>query len=332
VLRGDRVRSTDTFGVRAKVTFERGILHAYAQGAYLGLVADGGPTATTTFTGWTLEDSGYGNQANGLLGVAVNVGDFQVAPNVLWQKPLEGPIPGSSGANRNTLPLGLIPAARQDPFAVRGNREMTAGELLVTWDPTPATWFWDWDNDVREDAPLAAAVGFVYKHQPTTLDTAVGFTEFGVPQLIGSPPPHDLWELRARVVSRAGPTVRLVAHAWGGTAEPNGASPRLVHRAGVDFRTTWRELAFAGHLKWNDFGPYDYHRDYNLTFPLQLMGDASYALDSPRWFGFPQTKLGLRGTLRFLDRYSPRYLFQGDLASRAWGREYEIRTYVQLAL
>jgi hypothetical protein len=332
VLRSDRVRASDTFGGRAKVTLQRGRLHAYVQGAYMGLVADGGPTATTTFTGWTLKDSGSGNQVNALAGVAVSLGDLQVAPNVLWQKPLEGPVPATTGSNRNTLPLGLIPGARQDPFAVRANRDTTAGELLLTWDPTPATWFWAWDNDVREDARLAAAVGFVYRHQPTTLDTAVGFTEFGVPQLIGAPPAHDLWEVRARVVSRATTALRLVAHAWGGTAEPNGASARLVHRAGMDFRTTWNALALAGHAKWNDYGPYDYHRDYNLTFPLQLMGDLGYHLESPRWFGFPQTKLGVRGTLRFLDRYSPRYLYQGDLASRTWGREYEIRTYVQLAL
>ena len=25
----------------------------------------------------------------------------------------------------------------------------------------------------------------------------------------------------------------------------------------------------------NDFGPYDFHREFNLTYPMQLMGDLS---------------------------------------------------------
>ncbi len=46
--------------------------------------------------------------------------------------------------------------------------------------------------------------------------------------------------------------------------------------------------------KFNDCGPYDYHRDFNLTFPVQLMGDLSYTLGKPRWFGLPQTRFGVR--------------------------------------
>jgi hypothetical protein len=329
----DRVLAADTLGAKAKVTWERGRWHAYAQGAYMGLVADAGPTAVLTFTGWGLKDSGSGNQANALAGVAVNVGDFQIAPNFLWQKPLVGPNPFESGLQRNTLPRNPAwPSARGDPFAVRANRETVGGELLVTWDPTPATWLWAWDNDVREDAPLAASLGLAFRHQPTTMDSAIGFLEDGTPFAIGAPPPHDLWEARARVVSRPSHDLRLVAHAWAGTAEPNGANARLVHRAGGDFRVAWRQLVLAGFVKKDDYGPYDYHRDFNLTFPWQLMGDLSYVLDTARWFGQPQTRLGVRGTWRSLDRNSPRYLFATDPLARPLGSEYEIRTYVDVSL
>jgi hypothetical protein len=329
-LTQDRVLETDTLGAKAKVTWERGRWHAYAQGAYMGLVADGGPTAVQNYTGWTLVDSGSGNQANAIAGVAVHVGDFQLAPNFLWQKPLVGPIPFDAGPQRNTLPEDL--GGRGDPFAVRRNRETVGGELMVTWDPTPATWLWAWDNDVREDARIAASLDLAFRHQPTTADPAIGFLADGTPIAIGAPPPHDLWEARGRIVSRPRPDLRLVAHAWVGSAEPNGADARLVHRAGGDFRVAWRQLVLAGFVKKDDYGPYDYHRDYNLTFPWQLMGDVSYVLETARWFGQPQTRLGLRGTWRSLDRNSPRYLYASDPVSRPLGSEYEIRTYVDVSL
>ena len=119
----------DTFGGKAKVSVETGPWHWYGAGAYMGLVADTGWEKNHTFTGWTLKDSGSGNQANFLTGVAYNLGPFQFAPNFLWQKPIVGAGPSNSGLPaRNVL---------QDPFAVRGNRETIAGEMLIAFDPTP---------------------------------------------------------------------------------------------------------------------------------------------------------------------------------------------------
>jgi hypothetical protein len=100
-------------------------------------------------------------------------------------------------------------------------------------------------------------------------------------------------------------------------------------------------IALAGHVKVNDFGPYDYHRDFNLTFPLQLMADISFNLGQPRWFNFPQTKFGVRGTYRTLDRYSNRYMpegypepGEGELYPEGApeGKEWEIRTYLHLVI
>ncbi len=334
----DRIKDGDTWGFKGKVSAQRGPLRWYAQAAYMGLVADAGPTEVITYTGWSLKDSGSGNQKNVLTGITYNLGDFQFGPNVLWQKPVVGPMPADApapGRPRNVL---------DDPFAVRANRETRGAELLVTYDPTPATWFWAWDNDVREDARFAGSLGLVHRDLPTTQDAAIFIAEDGSTTypFAGAPPAHRLWEVRGRLVSRLAPGTRLVANLWAGMAEPSGYDPsgadatlnRVIHRYGVDARLTHGPLAFATHAKINDWGPYDYHRDFNLTFPLQLLADVSYALGSPRWFGQPQTRLGLRGKWRSLDEHSPRYSPTGGgrLPGFDRGQEWEIQTYLHLSL
>jgi hypothetical protein len=335
----DRIKNSDAFGGKAKVTFSRGRLNWYAQGALMGLVADGGPTSVQTFTGWTLRDTGLNNQWNLLSGFTWTMGNLQIAPNFLYQQPLVGPVP-------NDAP---VPARKRnvidDPFAVRGNRETVGAEMLLTWDPTPATWMHAWDSDMREDADFAAAVGYVFRHLPTTQDAAIGIladgrTTFAFP---GATPARDLWELRGRFITKLGPTSRFIANAYVGTAEPNGDSQRLVSRSGVDLRVVQGQLKLVGAARFNDFGPFDYHRDFNLTFPRQLMLDLSYVLGRPQWWDVPESRIGIRGTSRTLDRYSPRYCPTqtpdgsgtatcDPLAPGfALGREWEIRTYLTVA-
>ncbi|MCB0297442.1 MAG: glycosidase, partial [Calditrichaeota bacterium] len=208
----DQIESKDTWGGKVKLTLSKGRWNWYASGAAMGLVAGGGADYTQTFTGWRLKDSGSGNQFNVLSGLTYNVGSWQIAPNFLWQKPIEGPIPGdvqAPGRPRNVL---------DDPFAVRANRETTAGEILITYDPTPASWMYAWDSDMAEDASLAASVGFVYRSHPTTQDAAIGIlgdgrTTFAFP---GAPPARDLWEAHARIISKSSPGQGIIANLFAG--------------------------------------------------------------------------------------------------------------------
>jgi beta-galactosidase len=338
-IRQDTITSDDTFGFKGKLTWQKGQWNWYGQGAYMGLVADAGPTTIPTFTGWGLKDSGSGNQVNAITGVAVTVGQWQIGPNFLWQKPIVGPMPhsddlsGTAGRPRNV---------QDDPFAVRGNRETTAGELMLTYDPTPATWLWAWDSNVREDANLAASMGFILKRHHTVADAGLFISEESLVYAFpGSTPARDLWEVRCRVVNRLGLKTRMVSNILFGTAEPNGDNDRLIHRFSLDSRIVWPAMALAGHVKVNDYGPYDYHMDHNLTYPMQLMADISFTLGTPRWFELPQTRFGIRGTYRTLDRYSNRYMPEGETAPVEGelypedlpdGHEWEIRTYIHLAI
>jgi hypothetical protein len=149
-------------------------------------------------------------------------------------------------------------------------------------------------------------------------------------------------------VSKLAHDTRVAGHVYFGPAEPNGwtydeANPnpiltRFIHRVGADARVIWGPVAFDAFAKFNDWGVYDYHRDFNDTFPVQLMGDLSYSLGTPRWFAAPQTKIGVRGTWRSLDEYSNRYcpgLTDGECDPALPGddgTEWEFRTYFHVSL
>lgn len=335
----DQVRPSDAFGAKAKLTLQRGRLNWYGLASSTGIVADGGYDQTQTFTGWRLKDNGSGNQVQVLSGFTWTAGNLQIAPNFMWQRPIVGPVPASAPAParpRNVL---------ADPFAVRRNRETTAGEILFTWDPTPATWMYTWDNDVQEDAEFAVSAGAVFRRHHTTADASIGIladgrTPFAFP---GATPARDLWEVHARIVSKRANGPGLILNTWYGTGEPNGSDERLITRSGADLRVIQGSVRLWAFAKFNDWGPFDYHRDFNLTFPQQWMADLSYTLGPASWFDLPGTRIGLRGTWRSLDQYSPRYcpgFTQGasgqavcdPLAPGPRGSEWEIRTYLQFGM
>ncbi len=332
----DKITTKDNWGGKAKITFSKGRFNMYTQGAIMGLVANGGADNTKTFTGWKLKDSGSGNQTNFLAGITYNIGNFQIAPNFLWQKPLVAAMPNDVNAP------GRLRNIQTDPFVVRVNRETVAGELLLTYDPTPATWMYEWDNDRAEDAKFAISSDFVYRHLPTTQDAAIGFfsdrTAFAFNK---SAPAHDLWESNTRIVSKLSPDFGFIANFYFGNAQANGSDTRLIERLGGDLRLIRNKVKLVGAIKFNDWGPYDYHRDYNLTYPLQYSLDLSTSVGKPNWFILPDTKIGIMGTWRSLNQYSPRfspnltanqYATQPILSPVGFGNgsEWEIRTYIHI--
>ncbi|MCU0350136.1 MAG: glycosidase [Flavobacterium sp.] len=332
----DKIKSSDNWGGKFKVTYQGGKINWYGQGSYHGLVAGGGGDQTQTFTGWRLKDSGNGNMVNLLSGFTVNSGKFQVAPNFMYQAPLIAAIPndyGGAARLRNLI---------DDPFAVRnGNREMYGYELLLTYDPTPGTWMYQWDNDRAEDAKFAMNLGFTYRRLPTTMDGHIGFLAGrSFLNFPNSAPAEDLWEVNSRMVSKISPELGVIANFYVGNGQANGDSERTINRFGFDVRTIYRKFKLMYALKINDWGPFDYHRDFNLTFPVQTVLDFSFSLGKPDWFILPNTRIGVRGTWRGLDEFSPRYApnatapFSNEpIISPVGfpdGSEWELRTYIQI--
>ncbi len=338
VVYEDKIQSSDNFGGKIKLTYSSGPIRWYGLASYMGLVANGGYDQTQTFTGWRLKDIGSGNMYNALSGFTYNLGDLQIAPNFMFQKPLAGPIPTTFEAPAR--PRNIL----SDPFSVRGNRETIGGELLITYDPTPATWMYEWDNDRMEDAKFAMSAGFVYRHMPTVQDAAIGILGNGRTTFVfpGSAPAQDLWEVNLRMVSKINPEFGIIGNVLVGTGQANGDNERTITRYGIDLRTIYKKMKLITIAKFDDWGPFDYHRDFNQTYPVQLIADISMEIGKPDWFMLPGTKIGLRTTYRTLDQYSNRYApaymldISGNLVPDPTalgfpnGREWEFRTYVQI--
>ncbi|MEO0600996.1 MAG: glycosidase, partial [Myxococcota bacterium] len=337
----DEIRLIDTLGAKARITGRIGKLKGFVQGAYQGLVADGGGDYGVTVAGWRLRASGRGNNTNALAGAALQLGNLVIAPMGMWQRPLIGPnVPLAE--DFDPITRAFRPAVRSrnfidDPFAVLENREQIAGELLIAWDPTPITWFFQWDNEAREDAGFAGSLSLVYRNLLTTRDSTFGFLEDGTLfSFGGAAPPAELWDVNARVVNNVG-DVQLHWNAYAGTVQARGTDERIVTRGGGGLKAYWESMLFQGWVKFGDYGPYDFHQDFNLTFPFQTYVDISGGLSRMPLVG-TSTRIGGFVKYRLLDEFSPdlaigpagtnRQLLPGEPLAN----EFEIGTYVRLSL
>ncbi|MCE9673879.1 hypothetical protein LY474_39400 [Myxococcus stipitatus] len=335
VLR-DKIQFLDTLGAKARATYDLGSgVRVFAQGSFRGLVADGGPEPSIVLTGWSLRESGRGNHFGAQAGAAFQLGTIEVAPNLLYQKPLIGPnpnIPDAFDAQTGTY----YPAIRArnvlaDAFTVLDNRETLGAELLITYDPTPGTWFWQWDREMREDAFFAAGLDIVYRHQPTARVATIAILADGsAVAFAGAPPARDEWETTLRAVLNPTQRLKLYGTAFVGSNLSAGEDARQIRRFGVDVSALYDTLLLSAQFRVKDWGPYDYHRVFNLTYPLQLGGDLSYGLKKPV-LGTVSTRFGLRGLVRMLDAYSEG-MSERALAEGLEGREYEVGAYAILSL
>lgn len=333
----DKIKSSDNWGGKIKFTYKGGKFNWYGQGSYMGLVAGGGTDQTQTFTGWRLKDSGSGNMVNLLSGFTYDIGKIQIAPNFMYQEPLVDPIPNNFGG------VARLRNFVDDPFAVRnGNRQMYGYELLLTYDPTPGTWMYAWDHDKSEDAKFAMNLGFTYRELPTTTDAHIGFQRDRSFFAFGkSAPAQNLWEINSKMVSKISSDFGIIGNFYVGNGQANGDSDRTINRMGLDVKAIYKKLKVMYSLKLNDWGPFDYHRDFNLTYPYQTMLDISTTLGKPDWFILPSTQIGIRGTWRTMDQFSPRYspnvkanefATEPELSPVGFpnGSEWEIRTYIHI--
>ena len=315
----DQIDFDDTLGFRAKLSFPLFGTRSYIATYHAGLVADGGDVlrefGVLDPTG--LPYSPLGNKQEYEAGMIINFGNIMLTPRVMYRDNL---VHANPNIEPSISPLGeLFPgvSARDrdsDPFAVLDNREARSGEIFLTYDPTPGTFFYDWDNDYKEDATFAFNIGGNYTSYPTFTDANQFFSvisrsnaSFGV-----GLPSEDVWSAKSRMVFNPNRDAKYIVNLSTGfqqsTGTPEGGTREFYELSGKVILKN--KHIIEGYAKKDAWGPYDFHRQFNVVFPEQFMIDYSMILDgsghqasTTRGTG---TKIGIRALYRGYDSQDER--------------------------
>ncbi|NHA14685.1 hypothetical protein [Thioalkalivibrio sp. XN279] len=314
----DEIDWEDTLGFKAKLTFPLMGTRTYLSAHHAGLVADGGQHHKVYGVSdpSNLPYSGLGNKQEYEAGMQMFFGNWMVFPRLMYRdnlvhaNPLIEPeiidgilYPGTNPRNRDA-----------DPFAVLGNREARSAEIFFTYDPTGATPYYDWDNEWREDAPFAIDFGGTYTEFPTFTDSYQFFfapTESNAAFGQGLPA-EDVWTVSSRVTFNTKNRTKLIFKGVRGfqqsTGDPTGGTRDFWELHG---KAIWAgKHTLEGYFLKDAWGPYDFYRQFNVTFPEQIKLDYSYLLGSgyyainDRVSQDQATKIGVRALYRAFDENS----------------------------
>ncbi len=219
--------------------------------------------------------------------------------------------PVTTGTN---LSPGIDPRnSDEDPFAVLDNREAAAAEIVFTYDPTPATYFYDWDVDMKEDAPFAFNLGLTGTSYKEDADAERFFDgNFDVDAVFGDGlDKEDVWLLKSKMIFNPRRGLKLISNIEAGKQQTTG----LPGVDPIEFFTLDGKVIvdkthiYSGYIKVDDFGPYDFNRQFNQVYPLQLKFEYARLLD-PLKDEKRSSKIGVKFYYRELDELSPEDEYQ----------------------
>ncbi|NRP15693.1 hypothetical protein [Marinobacterium sp. xm-a-152] len=160
----DTIKNTDALALKARITEKlSGSTELYTEINYAGLVADAGEHQEIWDT--ELPYTSQGNKKTVELGSRTTSGNWMFSPRVFYRENLVDAMTEQAQALGTNYQRALaqndtgVPVS---PFAVLGNRKVRAYELFITYDTTPGTFFYDWDNYLKEDAPFAFNLGITH--------------------------------------------------------------------------------------------------------------------------------------------------------------------------
>lgn len=305
----DKIELKDTQGVKAKATINIfGGTKLDLSFNYAGLVADGGNQLAEFNT--TMPYSGLGNKIVYEAGLLMPIGNFWFLPRGLYRKNLIDSNPSMEPYIEGTeLFPGLSPRNRDnDPFAVLDNREAISGEFFITYDPTPASYFYAWDSDKREDAGFAFSIGGNFTRYETVTDANLFFYQDGNTNApFGSGmPKEDLWLAKGKFMMNPNNSLKIISNLEVGkqqaSGNPDGDSPEYIS---LDAKFVINNKHYiSGYAKKDAWGPLDWYRQFNITFPYQFSLDYSVLIDNILDETI-SSRIGLRTLFRSLDETSP---------------------------
>jgi len=222
---------------------------------------------------------------------------------------------------------GISPRDRDnDPFAVLGNREARSADIYATWDPTGATPFYDWDNDWREDAKFAFNLGGSYTEYPTATDAnQFFFLEGNTNASFGAGlPAEDVWTVSSRMVFNPNQRAKYIATLIRGfnqsTGDPDGGTRDYFELHGK--AVFGGKHIISGYFKQDAWGPYDFHRQFNVVYPEQFKIDYSLKIGNSGSLGSGldetnATQIGVRALYRTYDDDSKDFDVE-DVGDNQW--------------
>ena len=250
--------------------------------------------------------------------MVMNFGNLMIIPRVLYRDNLVDAnpfIPPSGGGG--VINPGISPRnTDDDPFAVLGNREARSGEVFMTWDPTGSTPFYDWDNDWREDAKFAFNLGANYTEYPTATDANLFFfTQGATNASFGEGlPAEDVWTVSSRMVINPSQSAKYIVKLIRGfnqsSGNPTGGTRDYSELHGK--AVLGGKHIISGYFKQDAWGPYDFHRQFNVVFPEQFKIDYSILLGTAGGLGSVTdetnaSQIGIRALFRTYDENEPNY-------------------------
>jgi hypothetical protein len=330
-IRVDEIKDQDTLGFKMK--YARNLFSsskAYIGLNFAGLVADSGNPLKDN--GTELPYSALGNKREIDGGILITAGQYSFYPRFLYRENLVDANPNVAAVTTGTtLNQGIGVRNRDDdPFAVLDNREAKSAEFIFTYDPTPATPFYEWNADMIEDAAFAYNIGLTATSYNTATDSELFFFEDGGTNASFGEGlrAEDVYLLRSKLIFNPRQGLNYIINVKSGKQQSTGQpGQKAVEFYGLQGKMIVdREHIYSAHVKIDDFGSYDFQQQFNLTYPLQLELEYTLLLDQQRDEKL-SSKFGVKGLYRELDENSPVDEFEGGVNQHM----FEVRTYYKFS-
>ncbi|MCP4879819.1 MAG: hypothetical protein GY905_04665 [Gammaproteobacteria bacterium] len=324
----------DTIALKARVTdnFSPSV-QVYSEYNYAGLVADAGEHQEVWKT--NIPYSSLGNKQTIEIGAQVTSGDWRIAPRLFKRINLADSMSDAAMALGNGQSIYRRTADSNhtgfvSPFSVRDNREAVSGELFFTYDPTPATFFYEWDNDVKEDAKLAFNIGVTQTDYSTKSDSAVWWDPQGWYWIDEGRPAADglVTTIASKIVYNPSSSLRIVTNLEAGQQVPgaytsadaglkksnfHSISTKVVHNSQHIYSFTYAK---------NKMGGYDEDKNFGIRYPEHIELSYERLLTGLS----AESKVGIQAYKRTIGEFSG-----ADYSSGANSSMYEVRAYFTYA-
>lgn len=304
----DKIEFLDTLGIKAKLSLNiQSNIKAYIGANYAGLVADAGENHQKQ-KGSQIPYSSLGNKKVIEFGADIFNGPYTFSPRFFNRTNLVDANPTIAATTTITVlrPGIATRNSDDDPFAVLGNRDAQSLEFYLTYDNTPETYFYDWDNDFRENAAFAYNVGLTYTEYNKAADSELFFhKESNTNAPFGEGlPAADVWLLKSKMVFNTSSRLKAIINLEAGKQQSsgqvskNGTVLKPVEYESVEGKFVFKQQdIISGKIVNNGWGPHDFERQFNTTYPRQYEAKYVRLLDKGK-----TEKNSSKFTIKFLHR------------------------------